>query len=210
MLGRQGHCSVSRNHCSSIKGGRFSVCSWVCLHRQWDRALLTWVDTNLNWRRPLPHVKLSSLTSWRLRTVWLLWSGKAWTKWFCHSPSYWGHQMKGTASFSFTPSLPSSEDLLLSSLLWGFGGICMVSILEENARPKLYSYTYDYEYIMLTAWVLQKPSIFKIWARAALGFPMAQQVKNLPIMQESLEMQVWTLGREDPLEKDVAIHWVKL
>ena len=36
---------------------------------------------------------------------------------------------------------------------------------------------------------------------------MAQWVKNLPAMQETQEMRVWTLGQEDPLEKEVAIHY---
>ena len=32
---------------------------------------------------------------------------------------------------------------------------------------------------------------------------MAQMVKNLPAMQET---QVWSLGQEDPLEKEMATH----
>ena len=36
-----------------------------------------------------------------------------------------------------------------------------------------------------------------------LIFPVAQMVKNLPAMQET---QVQSLGREDPLEKGMAIH----
>ena len=32
---------------------------------------------------------------------------------------------------------------------------------------------------------------------------MAQMVKNLPTMQE---MQVWSLGQEDPLDKGKATH----
>ena len=39
-----------------------------------------------------------------------------------------------------------------------------------------------------------------------LCFPMAQQVKNLPAMQETQEMGVRSLGREDPLEEDMATH----
>ena len=47
-----------------------------------------------------------------------------------------------------------------------------------------------------------------------LGFPivlsgaslMAQQVKYLPAMQETQETQVQSLGREDPLEKEIATH----
>ena len=35
---------------------------------------------------------------------------------------------------------------------------------------------------------------------------MAQQVKNLPTMQETQETQVRTLGQEDPLEKEVASY----
>ena len=35
---------------------------------------------------------------------------------------------------------------------------------------------------------------------------MAQQVKKLPTMQETQEMQVQFLGQEDPLEKETATH----
>ena len=35
---------------------------------------------------------------------------------------------------------------------------------------------------------------------------MAQQVKNPPAVQETQEIQVQSLGQEDPLEKGVAIH----
>ena len=35
---------------------------------------------------------------------------------------------------------------------------------------------------------------------------MAQWVKNPPIMQETQEKQVQSLGREDPLEKKMAAH----
>ena len=36
--------------------------------------------------------------------------------------------------------------------------------------------------------------------------PMAQRVKNLPAMQETLDMQDQSLGREDPLEEEMATH----
>ena len=32
---------------------------------------------------------------------------------------------------------------------------------------------------------------------------MAQSVKNVPVMQET---RVWSLGREDPMEKEMATH----
>ena len=35
---------------------------------------------------------------------------------------------------------------------------------------------------------------------------MAQVVKNLPTMQETQEMQVQSLGQEDPLEAQMATH----
>ena len=35
------------------------------------------------------------------------------------------------------------------------------------------------------------------------GFPRGSVVKNLPAMQE---IQVWSLGREDPLEEEMATH----
>ena len=38
------------------------------------------------------------------------------------------------------------------------------------------------------------------------GFPSDSVVKNLPAMQEPEEAQVWSLGRENPLEKDMATH----
>ena len=39
---------------------------------------------------------------------------------------------------------------------------------------------------------------------------MAQQVKNLPAMQETKEMQVQSLLREDPLEEEMATHLILL
>ena len=35
---------------------------------------------------------------------------------------------------------------------------------------------------------------------------MAQWVKNLPGIQETEEMQVQSLGREDPVEEEMATH----
>ena len=40
-----------------------------------------------------------------------------------------------------------------------------------------------------------------IWA-----YPVAQQVKNQPALQESQEMQVWSLGGKNPLEEGMASH----
>ena len=35
---------------------------------------------------------------------------------------------------------------------------------------------------------------------------MAQQVKNVPAIQELQETPVWALGHDDPLEKEMATH----
>ena len=40
-----------------------------------------------------------------------------------------------------------------------------------------------------------------------VSFPMAQQVKNLPSVQETWEMWVWSLGQEDSLGKGMATHF---
>ena len=39
-----------------------------------------------------------------------------------------------------------------------------------------------------------------------LGFPGGSRVKNLPAIQETQEMQIQSLGQEDPLEEEMAIH----
>ena len=40
-----------------------------------------------------------------------------------------------------------------------------------------------------------------------MGFPRGSAVKNLPAMQEAQqELQVQSLGREDPLEEEMATH----
>ena len=39
-----------------------------------------------------------------------------------------------------------------------------------------------------------------------MGFPSGSAVKNLPAMQELQEIQVWSLGQEDPLEEGMATH----
>ena len=51
--------------------------------------------------------------------------------------------------------------------------------------------------------------IYKLLTKPNLdigAFPMAQQVKNPPAMQEAQEIQVRSLDQEDPLEKEMATH----
>ena len=58
-----------------------------------------------------------------------------------------------------------------------------------------------------------KFSGFKFWLHHLITmwvsntvFPMAQQVKNSPAMQEAQETQIQFLGQEDPLEEGTATH----
>ena len=51
-----------------------------------------------------------------------------------------------------------------------------------------------------------KLSVLGILSICILDFPSDSLVKNLPAMLELQEMQVRSLGQEDPLEKEVATH----
>ena len=46
--------------------------------------------------------------------------------------------------------------------------------------------------------------LFELCNPHSLGFPGSSVVKNLPAMRE---MQVWSLGQEDPLEEEMATHF---
>ena len=46
-------------------------------------------------------------------------------------------------------------------------------------------------------------SLPRNWTKVACASLVAQLVKNLPAMQET---QIWSLGQEDPLEKEMATH----
>ena len=49
-------------------------------------------------------------------------------------------------------------------------------------------------------------SICPSFLYSALGFPGGPVIKKLPIVQEMQERQVWSLGQQDPLEKEMATH----
>ena len=51
-----------------------------------------------------------------------------------------------------------------------------------------------------------KLSVLGILSICVSDFPSSSAVKNLPAMQELQEMQVQSLGQEDPLEKEMATH----
>ena len=49
-------------------------------------------------------------------------------------------------------------------------------------------------------------AVASLVANTGSGFPGGSVVKNPPAMQETQEMQVQSLGWEDPLEKEMAPH----
>ena len=52
----------------------------------------------------------------------------------------------------------------------------------------------------------QPNTLFNQYHISPWAFLVAQLVKNLPAMQEIQEMQVQSLGQEDPLEEGMATH----
>ena len=57
----------------------------------------------------------------------------------------------------------------------------------------------------MTLYFVGNYSVFK-HLRTNLGFPSDSPVKNLPVIQDVLEMWVQSPGQEDPMEKEMATH----
>ena len=57
----------------------------------------------------------------------------------------------------------------------------------------------------MTLYFVGNYSVFK-HLRTNLGFPSDSPLKNMPVMQDVLEMWVQSLGQEDPMEKEMATH----
>ena len=74
---------------------------------------------------------------------------------------------------------------------------CLRKLFKIARLQKCFQYFY-----------LVNPDIFSLTFICHTGsaFPIAQEVKNLPAMHDMQEMQVWSLGGEDPLEKGVGTH----
>ena len=82
--------------------------------------------------------------------------------------------------------------------------LCKQAILEEvesTRRKRLRSAStrnfYCFSLLILYSWVNVKGNT------QPPDSSVAQSVKNLPSMEET---RVWSLGQEDPLEKEIAIH----
>ena len=44
------------------------------------------------------------------------------------------------------------------------------------------------------------------YAPSTFGFPSGSVVKNLPAMEETQEIQVWSLVQEDPFQEEMTTH----
>ena len=60
--------------------------------------------------------------------------------------------------------------------------------------------------LVTTIWVLFDKPFLKDEMQCTIGFPGGSVVKNTPAIQETQETQVQSLGWEDPLEEEMAIH----
>ena len=65
--------------------------------------------------------------------------------------------------------------------------------------------------LLPTPFIIFPPSLFHlklflVITHSQRASPLAQSVNNLPAMQETQEIQVQSLVREDPLEEDMATH----
>ena len=58
------------------------------------------------------------------------------------------------------------------------------------------------EYIFMS----ELQSLFTCCVLLTMGFPGGSTVKNIPAMKEMQETRLWSLGREDHLEEEIATH----
>ena len=92
---------------------------------------------------------------------------------------------------------------------------CRFLPLIEIYKPQNHFWLSKYFYITHSLWiwkqsfnievkfleVINSNSLWDTW-----GFPGGSAVKNLLAVQESQEVQVWSLGQEDPLEEGMSTH----
>ena len=55
-------------------------------------------------------------------------------------------------------------------------------------------------------YVLKYIAFFLIISKLTENLSSGSAVKNSPSVQETQEMQLWSLGQEDPLEEEMATH----
>ena len=86
---------------------------------------------------------------------------------------------------------------------WETENISAKLIFQRNFPPKQwYLVLQSLHLLLILNCGLKKWYIFTYLGTSLV----AQTVKNLPVIQEAQETWVWSLGREDPLEKEMATH----
>ena len=60
--------------------------------------------------------------------------------------------------------------------------------------------------LLKCVWDLLRLEFFRIYTQNYLSFPTGSAVMNLPAVQETQEMRVWSFGWEDPLKEEMATH----
>ena len=161
------------------------------------------------------YTQLSTSPFWRRSTLGFLWrnDAKAETSvlWPPHAKSWligkdpdagrdWGQEEKGTTedeivgwvTDSMEVSLSDLQELVMDREAWRAG----IHGVAKSQTPLSDWTELNWRAIMLQA---RSSNTFSIYMTSLV----AQMVKSLPAMQET---RVQSLGREDPLEKEMAIH----
>ena len=117
-------------------------------------------------------------------------------------------QLAAPGFFSLELIIDSWEKIMSSTLLWTSQFLCVhppVFLLKKQliwtfSKSAMYQPVQFFFFWGLQSWLAFSycPKLHLFW-----GFPCDTVVKNLPAMQE---IQLQSLGQEDPLEKGMAIH----
>ena len=107
------------------------------------------------------------------------------------------------------PTLPSRDwacwgyasEESAEKMWWNIFDAQGIRLMEPHIHAYYYIVYYNYLQLHSYMWLIMHKYIIQ-WSSL-----VAQTVKNLPAMQEA---QVWSLGRENPLEKGMATHYTIL
>ena len=131
--------------------------------------------------------------------------------------SPWGHRVRHMQT-QWAASLDSAALPLIRADGNVFSVKCLLTVNlwvfdSEQHRPPASGPHYCLQSKALEAFLITRGSAWVVrcgfcsfLAGVFFGFPGRARVKNLPAVQDTNETQIWSLGREDALEKDMATH----